>query len=155
MSNLSAVKNSDAPVNYKSGSIIFNQGQLTKFLYIVKKGEVRFVKINGHHLNVVRLCHEKDILNEVSILTSKPTEYAAIAKTDVELILVDQKDILAAMKNLPELIMDMFNTLCERFKSTQDIIVEHQLLVGEVNKDLLLTKDEESAILASIKAQVV
>ena len=155
VNNLSVNKNSDTPIVYRAGSVIFNAGQLTKFLYLVKKGEIRLVKSSGHHLNVLKICREKEILNEVSIITSKPTGYAAIAKSDVELILIDQKDILEVMTSGPEWIPDMFKTLCERLKATQEIIEEHQLLSGELNKDLILSKDEELALMSVLKSQLV
>ena len=79
----------------------------------------------------------------MSIITGKPTEYAAIAKTDIELVLVDQKDIHSVMHSGPAWIPEIFETLCERLKSTQDIIDEHQLMSGEKNPEFILSKDDE------------
>lgn len=150
MSNLAAGKGTDAPIFYKAGSVIFGQGQNSKYLYIVKKGQVRLLKINGQKLNVMKLAKEREILNEVSVITHKPTEFAAIAKTDVELVLVDHKDIQTIIKSGPSWIPEIFETLCERLKSTQDIIDEHQLLSGEKNPELILTKDDEKKCLQAL-----
>ncbi len=147
MSNLS--KGTDAPVLYKAGTVIFAQGKPSKYLYLVKRGEVRLVKFKGNNLTGIQLCGEREILNEVAILTSKPNELTAIAKTDVELVLVDQKDVLSVIKNSPTWIPEIFETLCERLKHTQDMIEEHNLAV-EKDPRLLLNKDEEKKYLQAL-----
>lgn len=143
MNDSSATKSIEAPIMHKAGTVIFGQGQNPKYLYIVKKGQVHLLKINGQKLNVVDVCKEKDILNKVSIITNKPTEYAAVAKTDVELVIIDHKDIQAIIQSGPEWVPEIFETLCERLKSTQDFIEEHQLLSGERNPDFILSKEDE------------
>lgn len=149
MSNLSANKGVDAPILFKAGTIIFAQGKSSKYLYLVKKGEVRLMKKRGHNLNVIQLCGEKDILNEVAILTKKPNDLTAIAKTDVELVLIDQSEILSVINGSPKWIPDIFETLCERLKHTQDMINEHNL---EQEKDprLLLSKEDENKYLKAL-----
>ena len=147
MNNLS--KGVDAPVLYKAGTIIFAQGRPSKYLYLVKRGEVRLVKFKGNSLTCIELCSEKEILNEVAILTNKPNELTAIAKTDVELVLVDQKDILSVIKNSPTWIPEIFETLCERLKHTQEMIEEHNL-AAEKDPRLLLNKDEEKKYLQAL-----
>lgn len=143
MVNLPLGKSTDGPVKLPADTVIFSQGSPSKYLYILKKGEVRLLKASGTHLHVFQICKEKEILNEVSVLTAKPTEFAAIAKTEVELVLVEQKDILNVIKTCPEWVPEMFETLCERLKATQDIIDEHKLQVNEKNSNTVLTKEEE------------
>jgi CRP-like cAMP-binding protein len=142
MSNLSANKGTDAPILFKAGTVIFAQGKTSKYLYLVKKGEVRLMKMKGNSLNVIQLCGERDILNEVAVLTNRPNDLTAIAKTDVELVLVDQKEILSVINSSPKWIPDIFETLCERLKHTQDMINEHNL-DQEKDARLLLNKEDE------------
>lgn len=150
MINLPLGKTADGPLMFNAGTVIFSQGEHSKYLYILKSGEIRLLKVHSQHLSVVKLCHKKEILNEVSVLTNKPTEFAAIAKTDVELVLVEQKDILSVIKHGPSWIPEILETLCERLKSTQDIIEEHNLLAGEKNSDMILTKDQEMEYLKAL-----
>ncbi|MFA6237420.1 MAG: cyclic nucleotide-binding domain-containing protein [Bacteriovorax sp.] len=147
MVNLPLGKTADAPITFKAGTVIFAPGETSKYLYIIKKGDIRLVKINGQKLSLIKLCKEREILNEVSVLTMKPVDFGAIAKTDVELILVEQKDILSVIKGGPTWIPEIFDTLCERLSSTQDMIDEHNLLAGEKNPDLVLSKDDEKKYL--------
>lgn len=149
MSNLSAGKGTDTPILFKAGTVIFAQGKPSKYLYLVKKGEVRLIKFRGQSLNAIQLCGEREILNEVAILTNKPNELTAIAKTDVELVLVDQKDIMTAIQNSPSWIPEIFETLCERLKHTQEMIEEHNLAT-EKDPRLVMTKEEEKKYIQAL-----
>jgi CRP-like cAMP-binding protein len=149
MSNLSENKGIDAPVMFKAGTVIFGQGKSSKYLYLVKKGEVILLKVKAQKLSAIELCETRDILNEVAILTSKPNDLTAIAKTDVELVLIDQKDVLAVIQNSPTWVPDIFETLCERLQNTQEMIEEHNLAV-EKDPRLLLSKEDERKYLQAI-----
>ena len=149
MSNISANKGVDAPIHFKAGTVIFAQGTKPKYLYLVKKGEVRLIKAKGQNLSAIELCGEKQILNEVAILTNAPSEFAAIAKTDVELVLVEQKDILSVIKNSPKWVPEIFETLCERLKHTQEMIEEHNL-ASEKDPRLVISKDDEKKYLQAL-----
>jgi CRP-like cAMP-binding protein len=149
MSNLSDNKSTEAPVIFKAGTVIFAQGRPSKYLYLVKKGEVILLKANGQKLTGIQICKEKDILNEVAILTNKPNTLSAVAKTDVELMLVDQKDIMISIKSAPKWIPEIFSTLCERLQHTQEMIEEHNL-AGEKDARLLVGKEDEKKYLQAI-----
>lgn len=149
MNNLSTTNGIDAPILFKAGTVIFVQGKASKYLYLVKKGEVKLLKSNGYGLNVVQVCGEKEILNEVAILTNKPNIYSAIASTDIELVLVDQKEIHTVIKNSPQWIPDIFQTLCDRLKMTQEMIYEHNL-DQEKDPRLLLNKEDEAKYLTAL-----
>ncbi|MBC7713784.1 MAG: cyclic nucleotide-binding domain-containing protein [Rhizobacter sp.] len=147
MSNIS--NGTDAPIMFKTGTVIFAQGKPSKYLYLVKSGEVRLMKFKGNSLSGIQVCGEREILNEVAILTGKPNELTAIAKTDVELVLVDQKDVISVIKNSPSWIPEIFETLCERLKHTQDMIEEHNLS-GDKDPRLVITKDEEKKYIQAL-----
>ena len=149
MSNISANNNSDAPITFKAGAVIFVQGKTSDYLYMVKKGQVRLYKSKGPTLSAVELCTEKQVLNEVAILMNKPNELTAVAKTDVELVLIDQKDILSVIKNSPQWIPDIFETLCERLKLTQEMIEEHNLAI-EKDPRLVISKEDEIKLIKAI-----
>jgi CRP-like cAMP-binding protein len=141
---------SNLPIFFKAGSVIYSEGSQSKYLYLVKRGEVRLMKLKGQHLHVVEFCEPGDILNEVTVLTSRPQAASAIAKTDVEIVLVEQKDILTAIKNSPSWIPDIFKTLCERLESTQVIIEEHNLISSEKDQSFILSKDDEKKYIAAL-----
>ncbi len=151
MSNLS-VNAAERPVVYKAGAVIFAQGKSSKHLYLVKSGKVRLIKFSGQRLNAFELCEAGSILNEVSVLMNEPNQFAAIAKTDAELLLVEQKDISSVIKGSPSWIPDIFKTLCERLKATQEMIEEHNLLAGEKDPSLIISKEDEKKYIEALAA---
>lgn len=156
MTDLSSAVNTETPVLFPEGAVLFAQGEPSRFLYIVKKGKVVLLKHNSSHLNIVKVCGEKEILNELSVLTKQPNEFAAIAKTEIEVVLIEQKDILSIINNSPDWVPEIFKTLCQRLKSTEAIIQEHNLLSGsEKSADLILTKTDEKNYLNSLAAYKV
>jgi CRP-like cAMP-binding protein len=150
MLNIPLGKNLDSPISFKAGTVLFAEGEIPKYLFIIKKGNVRLLKTSGQHLLVLKNCSEKEILNEVSVLTNKPLGFTAIAKSDVELILVEQKDILSVLKKGSSWIPEILQTLCSRLDSTLEIIEEHNLMVGEKNSDMFLNKEEETKLLNAL-----
>ncbi|MDO9181467.1 MAG: cyclic nucleotide-binding domain-containing protein [Bacteriovorax sp.] len=143
MKNLPLDRATDSPILFKAGTVIFSEGEVSNYLFIVKKGQVNLLKKSGQHLHILEICKEKEMLNEVSLLTSKPAEFSAVAKTDIELVLVEQKDIFSILKSGPSWIPEIFQTLCERLSATREIIEEHNLVDGERSSDLILSKEEE------------
>lgn len=152
MASTSLVKNLDSVTFFKKGTVIFAEGLPSKNLYLVKSGEVRLLKTKNNKLMSLGILKEKEILNEVSILTKTPNEFSAIANTDVELVLVSEKDLRAVIDSGPKWVDGLFQTLCERLLSIQDVIEEHQIKDMTEDKDLMLTKEQEMEYTAMIRS---
>lgn len=144
-------KEAKGTITYKAGAVIFAEGKNAKYLYLIKSGKVQLVKQQGQHLVAFDLCSDGDILNEISVLTNVPQQCSAIAKTDTELVLIEQKDIQAVMKNSPTWIPDIFKTLCERLLATQEMIQEHNL-AGSKDPALVISKEDERKYLEALSS---
>ncbi len=143
--------NKKSVINVPAGKAIFLPEKSQKYLFLVKKGEVRLVKQTGQRLAIVGVCKEKEILNEIGILTNQGNDYGAIAKTDVELVAVDGKEINSVIKKCPVWVSEIFQTLCERLKHSQEVINEHNLNSQSKDNAMVLTKDEEKNYLAAFE----
>ena len=155
MVSTSLAKNLDNVTFFKKGTVIFAEGLPSKYLYMIKSGEVRLVKNKNNKLFSLGILKEKEILNEVSILTKTPNSYTAITNTDVELVLVAEKDLRAVLDSGPKWVDELFQTLCERLEAVQEVIEEHQMKDLNEDKDLMLTKEQEiefTALIRSYKA---
>lgn len=152
MTPTSLSKNLDSVTFFKKGTVIFAEGIASKNLYLVKSGEVRLLKNKNNKLVSIGILKEKEVLNEVAVLTKTKNSFSAIANTDVELVLVSEKDLRSVIDSGPKWVDELFQTLCERLTSIQEVIEEHQLkdLVDE--KDMLLTKEQEIEYTALIRS---
>ncbi len=129
---------------FKKGTVVFTEGKPVKSLYLVKTGTVRLLKYKNSKLISVGICRDKDILNEVSVLSKSNHLFTAITETDTELVLVDAKDISQYLANSPKWVEGIFETLCERLLAVQDVIEEHQMVNPLEDPSLKLTKEQES-----------
>jgi CRP/FNR family cyclic AMP-dependent transcriptional regulator len=145
------MNSADAPIFFKANSIIFTPGKYSKFLYLVKSGEVRILKYSNNHLTIVEVCKPGDILNEVSVLMNKPNDYLAISHSDIELVIVSASDISEALKQSPKWIPEIFKTMCDRLRDSEEIILSHNLSTGLTDPKLVLSKEDEIRYLALMK----
>jgi CRP-like cAMP-binding protein len=143
MSHLLLNKDPEGRVNFKKGDVLFMQEENPSFLYLIKAGQVLLIKMANKHISVVGLVKEKEFVNEMSILTNKATTFSAIAKSDGELICIKKADLTTALGTGPVWMPEVFKTLCERLKSTEDIIEKHNLLAGEKDSSTILNLEEE------------
>lgn len=155
MGPTSQTKILDSVTFFKKGTVIFAEGLQNKNLYLIKSGEVRLVKLKNNRLVSLGILKEKEILNEIPILTNSANSYSAIASTDVELVLVSSKDVRTVIESGPKWVNEIFQTLCDRLNSVQEVIEEHQVKDMLDDKNLALSKEQEleyTAILRSYRA---
>jgi CRP/FNR family cyclic AMP-dependent transcriptional regulator len=100
------------PIPFASGQIIFEEGQARDFMYVVKKGEVDIV-IRGH---VVETVGEDSFFGELALIDRAPRSAAAIAKTDCELIKIDERQFLYLVQETPFFALIVMRTLAARIR---------------------------------------
>jgi CRP-like cAMP-binding protein len=129
-----------------TGSVVYTEGKPTKFLYIIKKGEVRLMKLVNNHLHVLHICSAGEIIGDISVLTNKNVDHTAVALHDVELMLIDANDIRSVINKCPKWVNEIFKTLCERLVDSQEIIDSHNLLMCSLEKNYIITKEEDKIL---------
>jgi CRP-like cAMP-binding protein len=145
-------KNLDVVNFFKKGTVIFAEGKISKNLYLIKSGEVRLLKNKGSKLISLGKSSEREILNDVAVLTNKPNYFSAIAETDVELVLVNSKDIHTILDSGPKWVEELLETLCERLLSVQEVVEEHQMKNSQDDPHLVLTKEKELEFQAALRS---
>jgi CRP-like cAMP-binding protein len=135
----------------RAGEILYPSGIQSKYLYILKIGEVRLMKLVNNHLHVFHVCKSGEIINDVSVLTKKATDHVAVVSNDSEIVAIEVKDVRGVLEKCPKWVPDIFSTLCERLIDSQEIIDEHNLNSGTLDKNFILSKDAEAKILEAIK----
>jgi CRP/FNR family transcriptional regulator, cyclic AMP receptor protein len=100
------------PIPFTAGQIIFEEGQARDFMYVVKKGEVDIV-IRGH---VVETVGEDSFFGELALIDHAPRSATAIAKTDCELIKIDERQFLYLVQETPFFALIVMRTLAARIR---------------------------------------
>ena len=109
------------------------------------------LKNKNNKLYTISICRDKEILNEVSILTKTNNGFSAITEKDTEVVLVSEKDIQSLISSGPEWIGELLGTLCERLESVQEVVEEHQLKDTLSEKELVMSRELENEYLNLIQ----
>jgi CRP-like cAMP-binding protein len=80
-------KNADQFLKFKSGEVIFQEGDAGTEMFVVRSGSVD-LKIGDQVLDTVG---EEETFGELALIDQRPRSATAIAATDCEIVPVDSK----------------------------------------------------------------
>jgi CRP/FNR family transcriptional regulator, cyclic AMP receptor protein len=105
----------------KRGSTIFAKGDTGSSLFTICKGNVKISvpSVDGHHA-IVNLLKKGDIFGETVLLDGRPRSADAIAITDCDLFVIERRDFLPLLRELPEIALHLVEILCARLQQMTD-----------------------------------
>jgi len=132
-------------ITLKKGEILFQEGQIDTYLYIIEDGEISIEK----NTTVTQWATKKlakvsigNIIWEWSISHSKPKEVTAIAQRETSLLRIEwQKKFLEFMNHSPECGFNILKTIID-ISNTRVLRANRQILTNfEVNKIINTIED--------------
>ena len=106
-----------APVKeFKTGDIIFRQGDAATEFYVVQSGKVD-IRLGNRLLGTVG---DRDIFGEMALIDAAPRSATAVAATDVRLVAVGEKQFLFMVSQTPHFALNVMRTLARRLR-TQNV----------------------------------
>jgi CRP/FNR family transcriptional regulator, cyclic AMP receptor protein len=103
--------------SFSEGQIIFNEGDTGKLMYLVKTGEVEISK-KGRQIDHVS---PGGVFGEMALIDSSPRSATAQAKTDCQLIPVDEFRFLFLVQHAPYFSLQVMGVLAERIRTLMEI----------------------------------
>jgi len=97
---------------FLSGAKIFQAGEPGTKMYVVLKGEVEL----SVHGNVIASLGKGGILGEMALIDNNPRSATAYAKTDCELVVMDEKRFLALVREKPDFAIEVMKVLVGRLR---------------------------------------
>ena len=105
-------------VQFKAGVIIFKEGDPGDLMYIVKKGEVEI-----HILDqLVETVGKEGFFGEMSLIDSQGRSAKAIAKTDVELLPLTEKQFIFMVQQTPFFSLRVLRTMVQRIRAMDRLV---------------------------------
>lgn len=131
--------------SYKSDTIIFYEGDKAKYLYILKKGDVKLYKTlaNANEF-ILKYFSENELLAELAVLEG--IDYPATAATinEVELLKIDFFNLKELFFAEPEILLKMQVSLIKKIKNLEAILSRYLVLDAKGRVlDYLLKNEEE------------
>lgn len=108
-----------APVKeFKTGDIIFRQGDAATEFYVVQSGKVD-IRLGNRLLGTVG---DRDIFGEMALIDAAPRSATAVAATDVRLVAVGEKQFLFMVSQTPHFALNVMRTLARRLRAQNNTI---------------------------------
>jgi CRP-like cAMP-binding protein len=108
-----------APVrDFKAGEVIFNQGDPAAELFVIQSGRVDITLGN----RLLTSLSDHDIFGEMALIDAAPRSASAVAKTDVRLVPVGEKQFLFLISRTPHFALNVMRALARRLRATSGAI---------------------------------
>ncbi|MGK7927616.1 MAG: ATP-binding protein [Spirulina sp.] len=125
---------------FPDDTIIFEEGEVPDFLYLVLEGEILFRKqITGNNFQIVARAVPNDFFGEFGILDGQPRSAQAIVRGCATLAKVPRNIVIDILDNTRgAVVLKLFHYVIQRFRTTTEQYVkqlaykEKMVLVGEM-----------------------
>jgi CRP/FNR family transcriptional regulator, cyclic AMP receptor protein len=98
----------------KAGETIFKEGDEAQQLFVIKSGEVA-IQSGNRMLAELSTNH---IFGEMALIDDAPRSATAVAKTDVELVPISEKQFLFLVSQTPFFALKVMRVLARRLRAT-------------------------------------
>jgi CRP/FNR family transcriptional regulator, cyclic AMP receptor protein len=98
----------------KAGEIIFKEGDEAHQLFVIKSGEVA-IQSGNRTLAELSTNH---IFGEMALIDDAPRSATAVARTDVELVPISEKQFLFLVSQTPFFALKVMRVLARRLRAT-------------------------------------
>lgn len=109
--------------HYPAGKLIFAKGSPGRSMMAVLQGSVRIAATaaNGREV-VLAILDAGEIFGEMALLDGGERTADAIAMSDCDLLVLDQRDFIPFLKRRSELCIELLKVLSERLRRTDDLV---------------------------------
>jgi CRP/FNR family cyclic AMP-dependent transcriptional regulator len=118
MDLLEVFKDSEDVVEFPASTVILMEGEEGNIMYVVMKGEVDISLKNKTLATAV----PGDIVGEMALINSDIRSATATAKTDCQLVLIDQSSFNSLLRYVPDFSLHVMGVLADRVQSAYDMI---------------------------------
>ena len=122
----------EANLNLQDGEILFHEGETSKEMYIVVKGEIEVFKKTSAGEVVLASLKRGDFVGEMSLLESLPRSATARAKGETKLLAIYPGGFLLKIRRDPTFAFEMLQTLSRRIRRMNENLLS-ELSRGQKN----------------------
>ena len=113
------------PKSYSAGDLIFATGDPGQTMMAVLKGTVRIGIVTSTARDVVlHDCHQGEVFGEVALFDGGTRSADARALTNVEVLVLERRDVLAVLDRHPDGALRLLELLCARLRRSDERMTE-------------------------------
>ena len=104
---------------YSAGSMVFQEGQTGRRLYIVESGQVRICRVNedGDEITVA-VCSDGEVFGEMALVDGGPRSATVMTMTRTNLLMLHRDDFMQYLQTRQEVALKIIGVLSERLRTT-------------------------------------
>jgi CRP/FNR family transcriptional regulator, cyclic AMP receptor protein len=99
--------------SFKAGETIFQEGDPAEELYVIQSGEVD-IRLSNRLLDTLG---PNSIFGEMALIDAAPRSATAVARTDVDLVPVGEKQFLFLVSQTPFFALNVMRVLARRLRA--------------------------------------
>lgn len=97
---------------YEKGDVLFEQGEMSEGIYLIKTGRVRIQKsFSGGRYKTIVIFKDNNFFGDLSVLEKRPHSAAAVALTPTEIFLLSNIDFDCVKSKNPLLLCKILKRL--------------------------------------------
>lgn len=120
--HLLAIQETARERRFRRGEILQPAGEIPEHLYILQSGLVKVSSVSPEGKEqILRLLHPGEVLGELALFRSGPSETSATALEDGSACQLDRKDLESAVRRFPDLALSLLAVLSERLEHAERV----------------------------------
>jgi len=117
-----------------AGGVIFDEGEVGTEMYVIQSGSVDILKrVKGAEKHIATL-EKGDFFGEMSILEEVPRTAVARARTDVELVRINQSTFDEMLRHNGEIAVRMLRKLSRRLRETTKLLEQSTGIASSIDE---------------------
>ena len=132
---------------FETFDLIFKPGQPVKDLFIVQSGKVITFQLSDGRIVPISMAMSGDFLGHDAVFNKDQYMTYAVALDRTGVAPIRNNDISDILKNSPEWVRNLIETMSNRLNSTQEILSEFKIISSELTNDEELTPQLEAQLL--------
>lgn len=109
---------------YKSGEIIFREGDASTSAYVLVSGQVELAKNNASKPVRLSLLEPGEMFGEMGLVDNSPRSATARAVSEVVVDIVEKEDFIQAVRETPDVALTVIGNLAERLRATNELVAQ-------------------------------
>jgi CRP/FNR family transcriptional regulator, cyclic AMP receptor protein len=123
MNILALFQNDEDIQEFKSGSVIFKEGDSGDVMYVVISGSVE-MKLKGV---VVNLISSNEVFGEMALVDGSPRSATAQVLTDCKIVTVKQAKFESLIQKQPDFALYVMQTMAERLRKMTELSIREKI----------------------------
>jgi CRP/FNR family transcriptional regulator, cyclic AMP receptor protein len=118
VATIDILRNVADTVRFNAGSTVLEEGQPGELMYIVRQGTLD-IRVGNR---VVASAGPGEIVGEIALIDHQGRSAAVIARTDADLVPVDEKRFLFLVQQTPYFALQVMRVLAERLRQVNTLV---------------------------------